>query len=112
MGFEFEFDTEEEEQGEINKLFGYANIIQNGMLLECELAASGVNVGSSDGYKNVSAQQKENSKKWQLLFQLDSIQTEKYEMLWGDVGRIYYYINIDDLKMLNFDNCWLILQCY
>ena len=32
-------------------------------------------------------------------------------MPWGNVGRIYYYINIDDMKTLNFDNCWLILQC-
>jgi len=47
-----------------------------------------------------------------LLFQLDSIMTKDYEMLWGDSGRIYFYVNSDDLANLNFDNCWLFLQCY
>ena len=111
MGFKSEFDTEEEEEEGINKLLGYADIVQNGMLLQCELTTSGFNTGSPDGYDSVSEQQKEDSKKWQLLLQLDSIQTEKYEMLWGDVGRIYFYINTDALKVLNFESCWLILQC-
>jgi uncharacterized protein YwqG len=106
------FDSEKEEADTINKLLGYANLIQGGMLLECELTTSGINTGTADGYSNVSEQQKANLEKWQLLFQLDSIETENYEMLWGDVGRIYFYIKTDDLKALNFDNCWLILQCY
>ena len=101
----------ENEDEAITKLLGYANVIQNGMLLECELASNGVFVGNSDGYANISTQQKENSKKWQLLLQLDSILTGEYEMLWGDVGRIYFYINTDDLNAMNFNNCWLILQC-
>jgi uncharacterized protein YwqG len=102
----------ESDEETVSKLLGYANLIQGGMLLQCELTTSGINTGNSDGYSNVSAQQKEDSTKWQLLFQLDSIQTDKYEMLWGDVGRIYFYIEIDDLKALNFENSWLILQCY
>jgi len=99
-------------EGAISKLLGYANLIQNGMLLECELASSGVYVGGPEGFANVSARQREESKKWQLLFQLDSIQTERYELHWGDGGRIYFYIRMDDLKALNFEDCWLILQCY
>jgi len=96
----------------VSKLLGYANLIQNGMLLECELASGGVYVGGPEGYAKVSARQREESKKWQLLLQLDSIQTERYELLWGDEGRIYFYIRIDDLKALHFEDCWLILQCY
>lgn len=110
MGFESELGTEEDEK--LNKLLGYADLIQGGPLLQCELTTNGINTGTIDGYSKISAQQKENSKKWCLLFQLDSIETGNYEMLWGDVGRIYYYINTDDLVKMNFDNCWLILQCY
>ena len=96
----------------ISKLFGYADLIQSEMVLQCELTTNGIYTGNSEGYAHVTAEQKENCSKWQLLLQLDSIQTENYEMLWGDDGHIYYYINIDDLKASNFDNCWLILQCY
>jgi len=110
MGFDSEFDPEEEDT--INKLLGYANVIQHGMLLECELVSGGVCLGGPDGYANVTAEQKENCTKWQLLFQLDSIDADGFEMLWGDSGRLYFYINSDDLAKQNFDNCWLILQCY
>jgi len=99
----------ESDEEKITKLLGYANPIQGGMLLQCELTANGIYTGI--GYSNVSIRQKENSTKWLLLFQLDSIQTKTYEMLWGDVGRIYFYIKSDDLKEINFDNTWLILQC-
>jgi uncharacterized protein YwqG len=104
-------EEHDEENENISKILGYANLIQNGMLLQCELTSNGVYTGTSDGYTHVTAQQKENAKKWKLLFQFDSIQTETHEILWGDMGRLYFYINSDDLKALNFDNCWLILQC-
>ena len=115
LGMEKNYDSQEE--ASINKLLGYADLVQGGMLLECEAATSGVELYSiRGGYsekisKETLRQLKENCTKWRLLFQLDSIQTKNYEMLWGDVGRIYFYINIDDLSKQNFDNCWLILQC-
>ena len=97
--------------GRINKLLGYANLVQGSMLLECELTTGDINTGDPAGYANVSAEQKENSKNWRLLFQLDSICTDEYEMLWGDMGRIYFYIKDEDLRNLNFENSWLVLQC-
>lgn len=106
---EMGFDSE---KGKISKLLGYSDLVQGGMLLQCELTTNGINTGSPKGYSKISAKRKENAKRWQLLFQLDSIETTNYEMLWGDVGRIYYYINVDDLVKMNFENCWLILQCY
>ena len=33
-------------------------------------------------------------------------------MQWGDVGRIYYWIRDDALLNREFDNTWLVLQCY
>lgn len=115
LGIENEYDTEEDVK--INKLLGYANLIQAGMLLECEVATKGIKLYSERGgysdkiTKEELRQYKEDCTKWQLLFQLESIVTKKYEMLWGDVGRIYFYVNSNDLRKLNFENCWLILQC-
>ena len=105
---EMGFDSEEDK---ISKLLGYADLVQGSMLLECELTANCTNPDMPILFSTASPQQKEHSKKWTLLFQLDSIETKDYELLWGDVGRIYYYINADDLKEQNFNNCWLILQC-
>jgi len=113
MGFESEFDTEEEQIGKVSKLLGYANLIQGGMLFECETVTNGIFNGEPTAIPEKElSRYKENCKKWQLLFQFDSIETKDYTMLWGDVGRIYFYIKRDDLAKLNFDNCWLVLQCY
>ena len=104
--------VQESEEENINKLLGYADLIQGGMLLNCEETTNGVYTGGiSEIPEEKLRQYKENCTKWQLLFQLDSISISDYEMLWGDVGRIYYYVNVDDLLKSNFDNCWLILQC-
>ena len=103
--------VEKKTDGRINKLLGYADLVQGDMLLEGELTAGGINTGDPDGYANISAEQKENSKNWRLLFQLDSICTDEYELLWGDMGRIYFYIKDEDLRNLNFEDCWLVLQC-
>jgi len=97
--------------GRINKLFGYADLVQGSMLLECELTTNGINTGDSNWYANISTEQKANSKNWRLLFQLDSICMDEYEMIWGDMGRIYFYIKDEDLRNLNFEDCWLVLQC-
>lgn len=96
----------------INKLLGYANLIQGAMLLSCEEVTNGLYMGTDTEIPEAQRKQyEEDCKKWQLLFQLDSIQTDEYEMLWGDLGRIYFYIRGEDLKNLNFGDCWLQLQC-
>jgi uncharacterized protein YwqG len=32
-------------------------------------------------------------------------------MMWGDVGRLYYWIKHEDLKAARWELSWLILQC-
>ena len=99
--------SQEEDQ---NKLLGYANIIQNGMLLECEEIAG--NVCSERPIPESQYRKlKEQYTKWQLLFQLDSIQTPNYEMFWGDGGILYYYIKIDDLLNRNFNKSVFMFRC-
>ena len=48
---------------------------------------------------------------WILLFQLDTIESENYQLMFGDCGRIYFMIRKNDLAQRNFDNVQLILQC-
>lgn len=97
----------------ISKLLGYADIIQNSMLLECEKVTNGIYCGSSTDVESQKLKEMhENSEQWQLLFQLDTVTKGSFELMFGDCGRIYFYIKKDDLKNCNFDNCWLILQCY
>ena len=45
-----------------------------------------------------------------LLLQVDS--DEAVGMMWGDVGRLYYLINAEDLADRRFDRCRLHFQCY
>jgi uncharacterized protein YwqG len=32
-------------------------------------------------------------------------------MMWGDCGRLYFWITDDALQRRAFDECWMILQC-
>lgn len=98
------------EDGNMNKLLGYPNTIQGEMKLECELVTNGLYCGGSDGYRDPRAKALEpNAIHWRLLLQIDS--NEECGMMWGDVGRLYYWIKIDDLRNKRFDKTWLILQC-
>ena len=110
---DYEDDIEEyDDFAVIHKLLGYANIIQSDMLLECEKVSNGIYCGaSSDIPEKDLNNYKMNRTQWQLLLQLGTIENDGYEMMWGDCGRVYFYIKKDDLANLIFDNCRLILQC-
>jgi hypothetical protein len=43
-------------------------------------------------------------------FQVDSHE-EETGMMWGDVGRLYFWIKEDDLASRSWDATWMILQC-
>jgi hypothetical protein len=44
---------------------------------------------------------------WRLLLQLDSGD----DWMWGDCGKLYFWIPRDDLRERRFENVWLVLQC-
>lgn len=46
---------------------------------------------------------------WLLLFQMSSDKEQKW--LFGDCGKLYFYIKKDDLKNRDFSNVWYNLQC-
>jgi len=93
-------------KGNMNKLLGCSDTIQSEMELKCELVTNGISV-YYDPKRKVHEQ---NAKKWRLLLQIDS--NEENGMMWGDCGRLYFWIKEDDLLNIDFDKSWLILQCY
>lgn len=97
-----------------SKLLGWADIIQSNMTKECELVSRGYYLGGDlSGVTPRDMQEAEQSslKDWLLLFQLDTVEKDGFELMFGDCGRIYYYIRKEELEARNFDNVWLISQC-
>jgi len=47
---------------------------------------------------------------WELLLQIDS--EEATQMMWGDMGRLYFLIQKEALAARRFDESWLVWDCY
>lgn len=94
-----------------HQMFGCPAQVQDGdMQLECQLVTHGLHCGDGSGYKDPRKKELEkNAHQWHLLLQLDS--DDGANMMWGDCGRLYFWIHEDDLKQAKFDNVWMILQC-
>lgn len=95
-----------------HQIGGYPLTVQgDNMELECQLVTSGVYVGNSKGYSkpNVEAA-KPGSADWRLLLQLDTDDT--VGMMWGDTGRLYFWIREQDARAGDFSKTWTILQCH
>ncbi len=94
-----------------NKLLGHSNNIQGAMELQCELVTNGLYCGNETGYKDPKRPFLEkNASQWQLLLQVDT--NEACDMIWGDSGRLYFWIKEEDLQNRAFDRSWTVLQCY
>lgn len=95
----------------ITKLLGYSDTIQGEMTQQCEAIATELALKNGEPPQENSAGFPRSSAQWKLLFQLDTVSKSDFELMFGDCGRIYFFIREDDLKNLNFDKTWLILQC-
>ena len=106
-------DDQEEgggEDGPQHRLLGHPSPIQGEMELECQLASNGVYVGDPSGYEGPRAKAlAAGAADWRLLLQLDS--DDDAAMMWGDLGRLYFWITGDALRRRAFDECWMVLQC-
>lgn len=93
-----------------HRLFGRPDVVQNPMELECQLASNGVYVGGPQGYASPEAAKlAPGAADWCLLAQIDS--DDELGLMWGDVGRIYWWVRHEDAAMGRVDRCWGILQC-
>lgn len=101
-----------EEDALYHHLLGHPQLVQNDMRGECELVTNGIYCGDPSGYESVRARELlgEAPAAWQLLLQLDSDE-DGPGWMWGDMGRIYFWIRRSDLAARAFDKAWLVLQC-
>jgi uncharacterized protein YwqG len=91
-------------------LLGHPQPVQDDMELECQLASNGVYCGDPAGYASPEAARlKAGARDWSLLLQLDT--DEERSMMWGDAGRLYFWMRHLDLAARAFDKSWMILQC-
>ena len=103
--------------GDVTKILGYPDVIQNLMENECERVTRGYRCGSPEDYAKIPESEKadilEKAREWTLLFQMGTIESEEghYEFMFGDCGHIYFWIKKSDLMNRDFDKVWLILQC-
>jgi|SRR5579871_1171022 len=94
-----------------HRLLGYPQLIQNPMELECQLASNGVYCGSPEGYQSDRAKELEQgAADWSLLLQIDTDE-EGPGWMWGDVGRVYFWVKGRKPRSHRFDDVWLIFQC-
>ena len=101
----------EDTTGSHHRILGHPQEIQGEMPLECQLASNGVYCGNLAGYENPRAKDHAaGADQWRLLIQIDS--DDNVGWMWGDVGRLYFWITESDLRARQFDNAWMILQCY
>jgi uncharacterized protein YwqG len=100
--------AQEQESQPIHQLLGFSHNIQGDMQIECQMAANGIYCG--DGNSAPQAQDlAEKAAEWRLLFQVDS--DDDLDIMFGDCGMIYYWIQEAALKEKRFDQTWTILQC-
>ena len=116
---EKEFEKDLEELGykaDTTKLLGHPELIQEEYWEECEgVARKNIYYGSAPikyGSDDIKKAIKENAKDWILLMQVSELEIGDYGLYFGDSGKIYFNIRKEDLKNKNFDDVWLILQCY
>jgi uncharacterized protein YwqG len=96
--------------GSRSKLFGFADEIQNPMEEECALVAGGVYCGDGSALQDPRAGAlTANARLWELLLQVSS--HEEAQMMWGDMGMLYFWLRAEDRQAQHFEKSWLILQC-
>lgn len=90
---------------------GYPSPIQgDGMELDCELVTHGLYLGDTAAYKSdTAAKLAAGADRWGLLLQLDT--DDELSVMWGDCGRLYYWVDKEAARARDFSNAWLILQC-
>lgn len=100
----------DEEEDTTNRLLGNPDAVQGDMQEECQLASNGIYCGDSRYLDDPRARTlMKDSSRWRLLLQVDSV--DEAGMMWGDVGRIYFWLTDEALRAHRWDESWLVLQC-
>lgn len=107
----FDWRHDQYESHACHQLFGYPRPIQNDtMEEECAMASQGIDVGDGKAYSDPgTAEVRATAKEWTLLLQLDS--DDDMNVMWGDVGMVYFWIPASALAQKDFSRTWMVFQC-
>jgi len=98
------------EDSYIHRILGHPDPIQGDMQVGCEIIDKGYTWESLRKNEELHREVIQSALKWRLLLQMDS-EEEKTGMVWGDVGRIYFWIREEDLECMRFDRVICEMQC-
>ena len=95
----------------VHQIGGYPRPVQgDDMELEAQLASNGVYCGDGTAYQSEEGKRLESgAKDWRLLLQFSS--DDDLDVMWGDVGDLYFWVKEQDSQQGNFSDVWLVLQC-
>jgi uncharacterized protein YwqG len=92
-------------------LLGLPQPVQFDMRLQCQLVTNGIYCGNAEGYADENVEKlAQGTRDWMLLLQIDTDE-DGPGWMWGDTGRIYFWIRKQDLDACDYAKSWLILQC-
>ncbi|MBL4810488.1 MAG: DUF1963 domain-containing protein [Phycisphaerales bacterium] len=96
-----------------HQMFGVADQVQGEMDWECQLVSNGIYLGDtqSDSEQARIKSLLPGVQDWKLLLQLDT-DSNGPDWMWGDCGKLYFWMREQDLKSHEFSKCWGVLQCY
>jgi Domain of unknown function (DUF1963) len=94
-----------------HQVAGFPSPVQGDeMQLECQLVSNGLYCGDERGRRDErAAGLRAGAASWRLLLQLDH--DEDLEVMWGDCGMLYFWVEEESARAGSFDNVWVILQC-
>lgn len=103
-------ETESSPYSPLHRMLGHPDHEQGDVFLSAELAT-----GRSTRSDPPDPKMYEQATEWRLLFQLGSIQWEGYrpepQMMWGDLGELFFCILSKDLEARDFSKVWMVAQC-
>ena len=105
-----------------HRIGGYPNYIQRDPRFEAHLKSLDLWTGiwvkhgtamenfveSSRRFSELERRLKPEASAWELLLQIDS--EAGANLKWGDMGRIYFLIQKDDLRARRFENAWMVWE--
>lgn len=116
LGIESAWETygrvlgEDEDDELISRLLGHPQPVQGDMQVKSQLASNGIYCGGGNYFERSEARDLiPGSDRWRLLLQVDS--HDELGTMWGDVGRLYFWITEEDLRARDWANTWMVLQC-
>lgn len=94
----------------VHRLFGHPDQIQGDMQVACQVMTTELTYEMLND-PGVNERAVKSALKWRLLLQIDS-EEEKTGIMFGDVGRLYFWIREEDLAEQRFDRVVCEMQCY